>query len=330
MKKLLTALGVLVLAVGIGVLANYMLPMPSFEALEPTPSISAVESPKPQPSASPLPDKEPTIHILPVSEAKDDFPAVIVLGSKNTLVLRGVVDEKSVANLQKELMQMSAKLPKSETIYLVMDTPGGSVLDGDTLIDTMRAIPQKIKTISLFAASMGFQIVQNGDERLVTPSGVLMSHRGAMDGVGGQISSDGKGSLLTRLNFFIRIMLELDNTAASRMHMSLKDYQALIADEYWVHGQDAVKDKAADRVVLARCSDELASKADTSVMQIFIFTVKVTMSKCPLIQGPLDLQVIGAGDNKAEVENFVNLMYYNKPAFVHKYIETGEYARFLN
>lgn len=151
----------------------------------------------------------------------------IILEKKNMLVFRGPVTAKSVAEAQAKLLKMSYKLKRSDVIYLVLDTPGGSVFSGMEFIDHLRAVPQKIQTVTLFAASMGFQIVQNMDKRYITRSGTLMSHR-ARGGIQGQFD----GELETRYRMVKRAINYLDAIASKRMDLSLKDYRKLIKDEY--------------------------------------------------------------------------------------------------
>ena len=141
---------------------------------------------------------------------------VILLTKKNTLVFNDVVTAKSVADIQVKLLEKSNTMPKKSTIYLVLDTPGGSVMDGSLLIDTIKAMPQKVKTLTVFSASMGFQFVQNFDDRLIIPSGTLMSHRARIGGLGGEIF----GELDTRLNMIKRRITYLDKIAAKRMGMT--------------------------------------------------------------------------------------------------------------
>lgn len=249
---------------------------------------------------------------------------VITLGSKNLITLRGVIVDESVGKIQEKAMNMSSNLKDDDTIYMVIDSPGGSVLDGKMMIDTLAALPQEVKTITIFSASMAFQTVQNMGERLITPSGTLMSHRAKLQGVGGEIGSDGKGEMLTQINWIMKQLQELDMIAASRMSMELKPYQELIADEYWVTGSNAVAEKAADRVVLVRCAKELLDGRDMLDIRTFFGTVHLEFSQCPLLQAPVKVDMGGiAKEKRAETANWIHMMLNDKREFVRKYVVTN-------
>lgn len=210
-----------------------------------------------------------------------DVKKIVTLESRNTVVFRGPVTSGSVTQVMIKLKKVSRKLNKRDIIYLVLDTPGGSVSAGLNLIDFMKALPQKITTITLFAASMGFQIVQNSDNRLITTNGTLMSHR-AKGGVSGQFD----GELESRYKMIKRSIDYLDTIASKRMGMSLKNYKSLIFNEYWVHGFDAVEDKAADEQILVRCGKSLDGE-DTVALQTLFGTANLVFSKCPLVRAPI-------------------------------------------
>lgn len=274
------------------------------------------------------------IKVAPSEEAPSKGKhQVLLLGSKNTLTLRGPIMEDSVGKLQKQIMEMSQKLSDSDTIYLVIDSPGGSVPDGLQLIDTINALPQKVKTVTMFSASMAFQTVQNLGERLITPSGTLMSHRASVGGMGGNISSDGEGELMHRLKALIRSLVKLDQNAADRMGMDLKKYQDMIHDEYWVDGDDAVRDHAADRVVLMRCGKDLLEETEGVDMQTFFGSVHLEFSKCPILSAPLRVDMSRAKgasiEDVRELRKFVNELTTDKEAFVKHYIVNNQYTKIL-
>ena len=99
--------------------------------------------------------------VASVSIAKEQAKPKVVLSKSNTLALQGPVTYSSVAQLQQKMIALSNSLSKNSTIYLVLDTPGGSVGAGMALIDTAKSIPQRVVTITSFAASMGFITVQS-------------------------------------------------------------------------------------------------------------------------------------------------------------------------
>jgi len=266
----------------------------------------------------------PTPALIDSRAPASDKTRTLILSAENTISFNEVVTESTVAQFQQRLQAMSSRLRPDQDIILVMHTPGGSVDAGMKMIDSIRAVPQKVKTLTLFAASMGFQVVQNGGERMITPAGILMSHR-ASGGVEGEFG----GELDSRLNTIRRGLLYLDSNAAARMGLSLSQYRALIADEYWVYGFDAVNSKAADTVLLARCDASL-SGTEVKVFDTMFGAIKVTFSKCPIITGPLaiDLATVPA-DNKQEVLNYVRSQYDNPTEFVQKWINNGKYRVFL-
>lgn len=252
---------------------------------------------------------------------------VMILHKENTLVFNEVVTDESVAKFLVKAQEMSNKLPESQEIILVLYTPGGSVDAGMQMIDAMKAFPQKVKTLTLFSASMGFQIVQNMDERMITPSGVLMSHR-AKGGFEGEIG----GELDVQLNAARRQIQFLDQIAADRMGMTLEKYRELIRDEYWLHGFESVEDRGADKLILARCGKDMTGTEDKE-FDVLFFKIKATFSKCPLITAPLDVKIAESAQSKPEdyvrVRQILAMIYNNPKDFVKNYIVTSEWQPYF-
>lgn len=178
---------------------------------------------------------------------------VINLTSKNTISFSQRVTQVYVAKKLVEFRNLVSKLGPNEPIFLVLSTPGGSISAGNQFINTIRAYPNPVHTITLFAASMGYHFVQSLDKRLILPNGILMSHRAYLSGVSGQLN----GELNTIINFYQALTQSMDVLASKRVGMSLSQYQKLIQNEYWVFGQNAVKSNHADAVVRAKCDSSL-------------------------------------------------------------------------
>lgn len=250
-----------------------------------------------------------------------DIKKTITLESKNSVVLRGPVTGSSVGKIMKQLNEISRSVSKDTPIFLVLDTPGGSIDAGNDLIDLAKALPQKVHTVTLFAASMGFQIAQNLDKRYIIRNGTLMSHRANVRGLAGQV----KGELESRYKMIRRQVDYLDFIAAKRLGLDVKTYDALILNEYWVHGFDAVEKKIADEQVMVRCGDSMIGSEVVKYDTIF-GAVYVTFSKCPLIKEPEAINFGGMSlENKRVVSKSLKLAIENKPKFVREYITTPRF-----
>lgn len=246
--------------------------------------------------------------------------SALTLEVGNSVVMRGPVTGESVAKVQSELL---VKCTATNRLYLVLDTPGGDVEAGNSLVETIKGLPCKVHTVTLFAASMGFHIVQNAGERLIVENGTLMSHRAR-----GGLSGEMPGSFNVRAVFWLNLLRSMDETAAKRMGIRLDAYQNLIRDEYWVRGTQALKDKAVDKVITVRCGESLRGQ-HVEKMETLFGTLAVTWADCPLIQTPMNLDM--AGVQKAErksVKEYVDMLMNDKAGFVSRYVLTGEFRKF--
>lgn len=209
----------------------------------------------------------------------------IKLTEDNTLVLNKKFTMENVSKVLIKAFKLSTSDPKKD-LYLVLDSPGGSVTAGMSLITGLNDLPNKVHTITLFAASMGYQTVQNLGTRYISPYGILMSHRARLGGLGGQIP----GELDTRLKFYKDLVKELDVSTSKRVGLSIEDYSKLIHDEYWVIGRHAVENNHADKVASITCSKEMyrgvISERYTTVFGIY----DVEWSKCPIIRFPVSIK----------------------------------------
>lgn len=211
-------------------------------------------------------------------------PKVIELNEKNTVLFNDVFTNEFVSKKQIEIIKKRAELGEDKKLYLVLDTPGGSVVAGNILRSTLKAFGDNIDTITIYAASMGYNTVQALGTRYILPNGILMSHRASIRGLSGEIG----GELDSRYRFYKKLTESLDKMSAKRVGLSIEEYNKLVSDEFYTVGQEAVNSNHADEVALIKCDESLLKTEDRTI-RTFFGPLKVTFSKCPLVRGPLKI-----------------------------------------
>lgn len=260
------------------------------------------------------------------SKGSSQRPDVLTLSKKNTVTFRGVFDFRSVSKAQMELIALSSKLKPNDKLYLFLDTPGGSVMDGERLITTALALPQKITTVVGFAASMGFITAQSLGDRIILPDGVLMSHR-AYIGVEGQIP----GEFNTRSKFYGDILQEIETRMATRLNMTLADYQAKIKDEYWVKGAKAVENGMADKATLVACDEDL-SGVNHQTMRTIFGTISVGFADCPLVSGPVSTDfegLVGPENEISRAKEVITSVLNNRRMYAESLNVRSDWHRYV-
>jgi ATP-dependent Clp protease protease subunit len=219
--------------------------------------------------------------------------ATVLLTKDNTISLNDAFYDISTSNVIKKANELDARVKSDDPIYLVINSPGGSIESGLELIENLSNIKRPIKTISLFSASMGFQTVQGLGERLIVKNGTLMAHK-AKGGFYGEFP----GQLDTRYNYYLKRVLRMDEIAVSRTagKYTLKSFRALIEPEYWCDGQDCIDNGFADKIVKPSCDKSLEGTTTVSVFQEAIqgHTVELLADydACPLNTQPLKYKIL--------------------------------------
>lgn len=212
------------------------------------------------------------------------------LNKNNMVIIRDAISALTAATAEQELLARNRELKAGAPIYLVLDTPGGDVDAGSQIADLAQGLNRPVHTITIFAASMGFNLVQRLGTRYVFPSGRLMAHRATIGSLGGQIP----GEFLTRAAMVYNDVTMLERQNASRMGISFEQYTALVLNEYWVKGEVAVLENAADRVAYVTCDKSLEG-SHVQTMNTLFGPVNVTWSNCPNVPTPLKIEA-GAND----------------------------------
>lgn len=154
--------------------------------------------------------------------------------------------EPTMANiLTAQLLWLDQQSDKPINMYI--NSPGGSVIDGLQLIDTMNFINAPISTTCLgMAASMGAVILSCGEKgkRFVLPHSRVMIHQ-ASGGFNGK-SEDVK----TSYEQLLRCQNDIYEILSKNIGLDYKEIEALCSNtDKWFIGQEAIDLGIVDKIV---------------------------------------------------------------------------------
>lgn len=208
-------------------------------------------------------------------QAEDKIPEMT---AKNTVVLRGEVTSSSISRVIRQINESSEK-----ELYLFITSPGGSIIAGNQLVYLLKTTEKKITCVANIAVSMAFVILQACENRVVLPHAIVMQHV-ASYGLRGEAPNN-----LSRVKFLHRMLKQMDEAQAKRIGMSYKEFKSKIRNDWWLFGDESVKSNVADRVGTVKCSPELTKSRIKEKVQVFIFTIDVVWSGCPLVEYPVKI-----------------------------------------
>lgn len=175
-------------------------------------------------------NKQKVINVLKIKNNKN-----------NSILLKGNINKSSSEKIIQEIKEKS-KLNK--TLWLLIDSPGGSVIDGAGIITEIENTTATINTVCLkLCASMAFIIHQYGKNRYNLNRSILMAHN-AHGRVEGDIPN--MMNLLTTIQKYIN---KMNTYIALRANMELKEYENLISNDFWIDAEDAFHTNFSDGLV---------------------------------------------------------------------------------
>lgn len=204
--------------------------------------------------------------LIRVSAGAPNIPIeAITLNKTNYTLLLGEVNADSVNVVMNDITQSNP----NKTFYLVIESPGGDVIEGRRLVSYLQTTDRKIVCIARTAISMAYVTLQACPVRLVMESSILMTH---------QIAGSASGPLrdiTARLVYMQKLADLYDGLIAARMGLTVEDYRRKMIPEWWMVGpKDILDNKAADKEVKVVCTKEL-EKATKKIGN-------TTVSQCPV------------------------------------------------
>lgn len=252
------------------------------------------------------------IVLIPTAvSSKSNTPDTITLTKDNLLTLSGEVNGDSVGPIILKAKEMDAKLSgklhlnHSDPLYLYLNTPGGSIQSGLELIEVLKGLGRPVHTVTAFAASMGFQIAENLDNRYVLKSGILMSHRAAGQ-FAGSFGGTSPSQLDSRVRIWTQVTKEMDETVVARTNgkQTLESYQKAYSPELWNTGQEAVAAGYADQVVKVKCGENLTGTIKHQI-EFMGFPIEYETDACPINTSPMNVKITPIPGSSMEFMNKV-------------------------
>lgn len=168
---------------------------------------------------------------------------------KDRIIFLGGPIDSDVANLVIAQLLFLENEDSKKDITLYVNSPGGSVVAGMAIIDTMNFIKPDVATVCVgMAASMGAMILTSGakGKRFALPNAEVMIHQplGGTEGQASDIAIHAEHILKTKENLY-RIISE---TTGKSMAQVTKDADR----DYYMSADEAKKYGIVDKIITKR------------------------------------------------------------------------------
>lgn len=210
-------------------------------------------------------------------------PKVISLTPSNFVLLRGEIDDNLVSQV---ILKLQAK--QGEKVYLYIDSPGGSIVDGMRLINVVRALAEsgtEIICLTDYAASMAFSLFQACPVRYALENAIIMQHQ-ASYGTQGSMTEN-----RSRIELIEAITTKLNQMDAKRLNIPLATFVERIYKDWWLFDKSIISNNAADELVLVTCDSKLIKQKVVETIDSLFGTATVTWSACPVVATPLAIKL---------------------------------------
>lgn len=178
------------------------------------------------------------------TESKKPNNYINIDGKKTERVV-GLIGEVSEFSAN-HVIDTLKTLDKSETspIYFIIDSPGGSVIDGYRIINQMKITKSPVTcVVDMQAYSMAAILLTYCKTVLINPYGSVMYHAASFS-VGGETDK-----VVSRVNWIVKQLKEFDEEVAKNLGMTLAEYEAKQQKEWWLTAKEALSAKVVDKVL---------------------------------------------------------------------------------
>lgn len=196
----------------------------------------------------------------------------VTLTPTNHVSIKGQINSYSASKFISDINKLSAKY-----IYVYIDSPGGSVLDGQKIIQYIQYKKDNNSTIMCIAweaSSMAFHIFQYCSHRYVLKGSRLMQHPFSLYNLSGPIDN-----VYNYVNMIYNIYKELISDGSERLKITSQQYLDKINNDWHLFGKDIIENNAADSIISSiGCSKEMTEND----MTINVLDSNYISSNCPI------------------------------------------------
>jgi ATP-dependent Clp protease protease subunit len=165
------------------------------------------------------------------------------------IMLNGEVNSHSANSIIMQLLVLSAEDSEAD-IHFYINSPGGSVVDGLALFDTMCAIPNDVVTICLgSAASMGSFLLSGGTQgkRYSLPNSRLMYHQ-VMSGISaGTQFVDMETSVNETKKLYEKLNSYLSKFTGGKINF--EEMKKRTDRDWWLSPEEAISEGFIDKII---------------------------------------------------------------------------------
>ncbi len=182
-----------------------------------------------------------------MSDKKQSFKRMIDMKflEQRKVFLWGQVDDSSAEEVVSKLLYLESDKP-GEKITFFINSPGGMVTSGNSILDTMNLISSPVSTVCMgLAASMGSILLSAGEkgQRYIYPMGEVMIHQpsiGMLRGTASDLEIHAKQIVKTK-ELAAKILAKNCGQTVKRV---LEDFER----DYWMDANESIEYGIVDGV----------------------------------------------------------------------------------
>ena len=222
----------------------------------------------------------------------------------DTVIFRSDVSASSASAFIAEVMEH-----KGKTLFIYIDSPGGSVMAMERMINAVKAAGKKTVCFVDTAISAAFMFTHSACHvRIVQSHSLLMSHQASYR-VGGEIN---------RIKSFQKMLHDLldraDAIVAARLKITVAEFRRRGTDEWWTIGSKAIEEGLADKEVVLRCPPEMFEAEIEGTVRTMFGPIAVTYSGCPLLPFPIAIGGRSSVSTHSRIRFMNNKEFYLREA----------------